>query len=58
MKTIISFLFAIFYVLNVNAQSTNLSLEVSYPLTVDKNFVGDHYRGTIDFGVAYRFRES
>lgn len=37
------------------SQNKNLSLEVSYPLTVDKNFLGENYRGTIDFGAAYRF---
>ena len=35
------------------AQDRKLSLEVNYPITIDRNFVGTNYNGVIDVGFDY-----
>ncbi|MFN2261035.1 MAG: outer membrane beta-barrel protein [Psychroflexus sp.] len=37
------------------AQESNFSVELNYPVPVDNNFMGENYKGIIDFGIAYRF---
>jgi hypothetical protein len=37
-------------------QLTKFSVEASYPLPVDQNFVGDHFKGVADLGVKYRIK--
>ena len=39
------------------SQDSNLHIELNFPVPVDKNFVGENYNGTIDFGAGYRFFE-
>ncbi|WP_282031870.1 outer membrane protein [Winogradskyella eximia] len=39
------------------AQDSKMSVELSYPLPIDNNFVGDNYNGIIDLGFKYRFLE-
>ena len=39
------------------SQDLKMSIELSYPLPIDKNFVGDNYNGIIDLGFKYRFLE-
>lgn len=39
------------------AQDSKMSIELSYPLPIDNNFVGDNYNGIIDLGFKYRFLE-
>ena len=38
-----------------NAQYSNFSMELNYPMTIDNNFIGEHYNGIIDLGLAYTF---
>lgn len=37
------------------SQSSKFSLELNYPIPIEKNFVGENYNGIIDFGLKYRF---
>jgi len=39
------------------AQDSKLNIELCYPLSIDKNFVGENYNGIIDLGLRYRFLE-
>ena len=39
-----------------NAQTTKFSIEASYPLPVDKNFVGNQFKGIADLGIKYRIK--
>ncbi|MBU2928958.1 outer membrane protein [Winogradskyella psychrotolerans] len=37
------------------SQNSNGQIELSYPITLDDNFVGQNYKGIIDLGLQYRF---
>lgn len=37
------------------SQDSKFSLELNYPIPIDKNFVGENYSGIIDLGAKYRF---
>lgn len=37
-------------------QLTKFSIEGAYPLPIDKNFVGDNYKGIADVGLKYRIK--
>lgn len=37
------------------SQDSKFSLELNYPIPIDKNFVGENYSGIVDFGADYRF---
>jgi opacity protein-like surface antigen len=39
----------------VSAQQKKISLEANYPILVDQNFMGKHFKGKADLGVKYRF---
>ncbi|CAM1355684.1 MULTISPECIES: outer membrane protein [Tenacibaculum] len=39
------------------SQNKKISLEVSYPLTIDNNFIGGRSEGVVDFGVKYRIKD-
>jgi len=36
------------------SQESNFSLELNYPIPIDKNFIGENYDGIIDIGADYR----
>ena len=38
------------------SQISKFSVEASYPLPVDQNFVGDHFKGIVDLGIKYRVK--
>lgn len=37
------------------SQDSKFSVELSYPLPIDKNFIGHNYNGIVDLGIKYRF---
>ncbi|MEN3322166.1 outer membrane beta-barrel protein [Mariniflexile soesokkakense] len=37
------------------SQDSKFSLELNYPIPIDKNFVGENYDGIIDIGAKFRF---
>ena len=37
------------------SQDSKLSLELSYPVPIDENFIGQNYNGIADLGLKYRF---
>jgi len=37
----------------VSAQQKKISLEANYPLLVDQNLMGKHFKGKADLGVTY-----
>ncbi len=37
-------------------QTSPFSIEASYPLPVDSNFFGEHYKGVADLGLKYRIK--
>lgn len=39
------------------SQDSKISIELSYPVTIDNNFIGENYNGIIDLGFKYRFLE-
>tara|TARA_R110002049_G_scaffold237427_1_gene410520 strand:+ start:393 stop:974 length:582 start_codon:yes stop_codon:yes gene_type:complete len=39
------------------SQDSKISVELNYPIPIDKNFIGDNYNGIIDLGLRYRFLE-
>ena len=39
------------------SQNKKISLEVSYPLTIDNNFIGGRSEGVVDLGVKYRIKD-
>ena len=39
----------------VQTQEQNWSTTISYPVTVDQNFIGENYTGFIDLGISYCF---
>lgn len=39
------------------SQNKKISLEVSYPLTIDNNFIGGRSEGVVDFGFKYRIKD-
>lgn len=45
----------LFSFLKSNAQFSNFSMELNYPMTMDKNFIGKNYNGIIDLGLVYTF---
>ena len=40
----------------MNAQTTKFSVEAAYPLPIDQNFLGDHFKGIADLGIKYRIK--
>ncbi|OAB77374.1 hypothetical protein [Cochleicola gelatinilyticus] len=58
MKVILNFYLFLFISAFMHAQNSNLSLEVSYPLPVDDNFVGRNYNGIANLGVKYIFADA
>lgn len=50
-------LISLFLIFTINsfAQDSKFSVELNYPIPVDKNFVGQNYNGIIDLGLKYRF---
>jgi len=52
-KNLIS-IFVFFLTVHAFAQKSNLSANLSYPITVGDNFV-NQYTGIVDFGIQYRF---
>lgn len=38
------------------AQTSKFSVEAAYPLPVDQNFLGDHFKGFGDLGLKYRIK--
>lgn len=53
MKLKIAFLF---FISLVSAQTGKISVEAGYPLPVDQNFLGDHFKGIADLGIKYRIK--
>lgn len=51
---ILSF-FLLFFGLTM-AQTSKFSIEAGYPLPVDQNFLGDHFKGIVDLGIKYRIK--
>ncbi|WP_166963862.1 outer membrane beta-barrel protein [Yeosuana marina] len=39
------------------SQDSKFSLDLSYPIPIDKNFVGENYDGIIDLGAKFKFAE-
>ncbi|AXP80689.1 hypothetical protein CJ739_1602 [Mariniflexile rhizosphaerae] len=39
------------------SQDSKFSLELNYPIPIDKNFVGENYSGIIDLGAKFRFAD-
>ncbi|MHC9089491.1 outer membrane beta-barrel protein [Tenacibaculum sp. IMCC1] len=39
------------------SQNKKISLEVSYPLTIDNNFIGGRSKGVVDLGIKYRIKD-
>jgi opacity protein-like surface antigen len=39
------------------SQDSKFSLELNYPIPIDKNFVGENYTGIIDLGAKFRFAD-
>lgn len=37
------------------AQNYRWSVTLSYPITIDKNFIGENYKGFLDLGINYKF---
>ncbi|MCF6132393.1 outer membrane beta-barrel protein [Flavobacterium wongokense] len=38
------------------AQTTKFAIEAAYPLPIDNNFLGDHFKGVADLGIKYRIK--
>lgn len=55
MKFIFLFFISIGFLISSYAQEKRLSIEMSYPFTIDNNFIGANYNGLIDVGMKYRF---
>lgn len=55
MKSKILSLFLLFSALTF-AQTNKFSIEAAYPLPVDQNFLGDHFKGVADLGIKYRIK--
>ncbi|WP_296381664.1 outer membrane beta-barrel protein [Winogradskyella sp.] len=51
------FLVLIFSTFNSFSQDSKFNVELSYPLPIDNNFIGDNYNGIIDVGFKFRFAE-
>jgi opacity protein-like surface antigen len=45
------------FTLTTFSQDSKFSLELSYPIPIDQNFIGDQYSGVVDVGAKYRFAE-
>lgn len=43
--------------IEVYSQESKFNIELSYPLTIDSNFIGKNYNGIIDIGLRFRFLE-
>jgi opacity protein-like surface antigen len=43
-------------VTNCFCQTSKFSIEAAYPLPVDQNFLGDHFKGIADLGIKYRIK--
>lgn len=46
---------SLIFTINSFAQDSKFSVELNYPIPMDKNFVGQNYNGIIDLGLKYRF---
>ena len=55
MKFKFLFIFLLFSWLTI-AQTSKFSIEAAYPLPIDQNFLGDHFKGVADVGVKYRIK--
>jgi opacity protein-like surface antigen len=40
----------------ITGQTTKFSIEASYPLPIDNNFVGKNFKGLVDLGLKYRIK--
>ncbi|MBP0903602.1 outer membrane protein [Mariniflexile gromovii] len=47
----------LFFSIKSFSQNSKFSLELNYPIPIDKNFVGENYSGIIDLGAKFRFAE-
>lgn len=47
---VLIFLFSI----KLFSQDSKFSIELNYPIPVDKNFIGENYKGVIDLGISYK----
>ena len=56
MKNPIVKLLLLFSVLSFS-QNSKLSIEASYPLPIDQNFIGKYYDGIADLGMKYQFKD-
>lgn len=57
MKRWLFLVFCLLSILKHNAQEERLSIAISYPITVDNNFIGSNFNGIVDIGGKYRFAE-
>ncbi len=37
------------------SQDSKISLELNYPIPIDKNFIGENFNGIVDLGIKFRF---
>ena len=58
MKPWLFLVFCLLSILKNNAQEERLSIAISYPITVDNNFIGSNFNGIVDVGGKYRFAEA
>lgn len=58
LKQSITFLFICFLSFNFYSQNSKISLEASYPIAIDDNFIGRNFKGILDLGLKYRFTEN
>ena len=55
MKQKLLFTLLLIFTIKSFSQDSKFSLELNYPIPIDKNFIGKNYSGIIDFGADYRF---
>ena len=54
MKQKLLLTFFLIFTIKSFSQDSKLSIELSYPIPIDNNFIGENYSGIIDVGVDYR----
>lgn len=57
MKQKLVLAFVLIFTIKSFAQDSKFSIEASYPIPSDNNFIGENYTGLVDVGINYRFLE-
>ncbi|GAA3631954.1 outer membrane beta-barrel protein [Flavivirga jejuensis] len=58
MKQKLLLTFLLIFTIKSFSQDSRFSIEANFPIPIGDNFLGENYKGTVDFGAKYRFLQN